>query len=304
METKSSLFRVLLFAAIITVLVAVGVGVARAQDLDGIGSVVGPGVSGPASGGESSWNLILDDPTESDCDIATIKAKDKAGNETKIVAQVTSLAGYKKKDKAKKLAEEINKASALKWDPIEAVASNGVILLTANAGFSIEAVSFDNATKQEKNSVKEIDAEMPAGSKLGAIRLSGDILGKTVAGDPSVLNIGFNDVWIEVNLEHGDDIFDLLVSIHKWLSDNGIPAWVAVDTDGGYWLFYNVPILNENGMKVSSVNFGNTDYLLEQKVYSGPMVYFFYGVTQTFLGADIFILLALGVDIDEVMPHY
>jgi hypothetical protein len=247
-------------------------GFANAQDGDGLGSVIGPKPMFATKvdidevmphfkekSPRNCWVISVDTPTVSDCDIIIIKTKTN-GVAKDIVAQVRCTKGQSIKEKAKSIAKELNAASDLNSDPIDAIASNGQVMVTANTGSSIEDIDFSNDTKEANNQIEEYKEKST--DKMAFHRYSDDITGNGMA------YIEYNDtVNITVPTCQGDSLYQILYCAKTYLKAMGVDCWIGIDASGGYWLAHNMDnYVTKIGQTVNSVSFGCTDKTMGQRV--------------------------------------
>lgn len=245
------------------------------QDLDF------PDIFLPFSSGSTAWTMTLSSPTVSDCDIVTITCYDAEGGEKTVTAQTRSSNGASAKDKAEAMADDINNASDLAGDPVDAVSSNNHIMITEQNGFKIETISFTNDTKEPTNKIVNTDNNKSI-VKSAWIRLSGRTKGLDGNGNRSVLCYGTKDRWYAVGLSSEDKIGQLIKMAKENLIALGFDAWIGVDLNRGVWLIFS----SESG----DINFGCTDETLEQRAMLLPQVELFHGALITVHGETIYVL--------------
>lgn len=274
-----------LFFSVTLCLLCICGGNVNASDGDGLGSIFGPAprfLTHPdidevmphyvKLNQHGCWVISVDTPTVSDCDIITVKTK--TGTTLKdIIAQVRCNSGGDLKDKAKEVAKELNAASDLNNDPIEAVASNGKIMITANTGSSIEDIDFSNDTKEANNKIEEVPEQ--ANNKMVFHRYSDDITGDGMA------YIEYNNtVNITVPTCQGDSLYQVLYCAKNYLKAMGVNCFIGIDASGGYWLVHDMDSsVNKLGQTINSVSFGCTDKTMDQRVITHDNIPLCIGIT-------------------------
>ena len=219
----------------------------------------------------TSWVITVSDVTISDVDIVTIQGTNQSGD-FKVVSQTTSLTGTDPKEKAKQIAKDINEASDLKGDPVDAVSSNNKILITANSGSDISSIKFSNDTGEKENKLEKIQDPQGPAYVTALYRCYGQISGINTYGTNSELKIGFNGESLTTILTGSDLIEEVLYYFKTFLESYALDCWIGLDQYGGYWLIYNIPAIASNKNLSYSLDFGVTDTLLMQSIYMQDLI--------------------------------